>query len=70
MTTPFHSPRDARAVLGTWSGSELLAIESALTDAHLDRVRLHQRAARVRARLADLVRATAGRGRAGRTAAA
>jgi hypothetical protein len=39
MTAPFHSARDAREVLGTWSGADRLAIEQALTDARLARRR-------------------------------
>jgi hypothetical protein len=50
MTAPFHSPRDARAVLGTWSGAERLAIESALTDVRLEgRLRRRMAAAARRA---------------------
>jgi hypothetical protein len=37
MTSPFHSQRDAAAVLGTYLGAERLFIEQALDDERLSR---------------------------------
>lgn len=55
--SPFSSPRDTAALLGTWSGAERLAIESAMRDAELSRQPVRDALRTARAALGRVLRA-------------
>jgi hypothetical protein len=61
MSTPFTSSRGTAAVLGTWSGSERLAIESALVDAGLERKPARRLSTALRAAARRVPRTRSGR---------
>jgi hypothetical protein len=61
MSSPFTSSRDTAAVLGTWSGSERLAIESALVDARLEQQPTRRLATALRAAARKIPGAWSGR---------